>query len=388
MHHTPMRNYLYILFATAFLSACGGAVNEAEIADHRSKRDSLKQVREELNGLIAEEEAWLAKNDPDLKSSLPTVTTYAMNKRPFAHYTEAHGTVKADENALIYSSTGGEVRRILVKQGQNVRKGQLIVDIDTDVLRSNIAQAETNAKLARDVFQRQAKLWEQQIGSELQYLEARSRKEAAEAQLSALQEQLRNAQVAAPFDGVVDEVFPNVGDMASPMQPVARVVRLGKASIECDLSEDMLSKVAMNDPVVVVLPETRDTLQATIDQIGQFINPNNRTFKVTLRMENGTMLRPNQLANVRIRDMEVDEALVVPSRLVMENAEGKSYVYVLDSQGDESRAKKVFVKVLSAQGGELMLAREDGGLNGTETLIDQGSRLVVHDQAVQLVKGA
>lgn len=383
-----MRNIPYILFATALLAACGGTVNEAEIAERRSKRDSLKLVREELNALIAEEEGWLAKNDPELQRSLPTVTTYELRKRPFAHYTEAHGSVKADENALVYSSTGGEVRRILVKQGQSVRKGQLIVDIDTDVLRSNIAQAETNAQLAKDVFQRQAKLWEQKIGSELQFLEARSRKESAEAQLSALQEQLRNAQVAAPFDGIVDEVFPNAGDMANPMQPVARVVSLGKASIECDLSEDMLTKVAMNDPVEVLLPETGDTLQATIDQIGQFINPNNRTFKVTLRMGNGTKLRPNQLANVRIRDMEVDEALVVPSRLVMENAEGRSYVYVLESKGEELRARKVFVQVLSAQGGELMIAREDGGLAGTETLIDQGSRLVVHDQAVQLVKGA
>ena len=96
----------------------------------------------------------------------------------------------------------------------------------------------------------------------------------------------------APFDGIVDEVFPNVGDMASPMQPVARVVSLGKASIECDLSEDMLEKVALRDPVEVVLPESGETLPATIDQIGQFINPNNRTFKITLRMENGIEVAP------------------------------------------------------------------------------------------------
>ena len=383
-----MRNILYILAATALLTACGGPVTDAEVVKHRSTRDSLKTAREELNASIAKEEAWLAKNDPELQRTLPTVTTFELKTRLFAHYTEAHGNVKADENALVFSSTGGEVRRILVKAGQTVNKGQLIVDIDTDVLRSNIAQAETNARLAADVFQRQSKLWEQKIGSEMQFLEAKSRKEAAEAQLNALREQLRNAQVAAPFAGVVDEVFPSVGDMATSMQPVARVVSLGKSSIECDLSEDMLEKVQLNDPVEVVLPESGETLQATIDQIGQYINPNNRTFKITLRMDNGSKLRPNQLANVRIRDMEAEEALVIPSRLVMENAEGKSYVYVLVDDGSIKKARKVFVKVLSAQGGELMIAKEEGGLKGTEVLIDQGSRLVVNDQEVQLVKGA
>jgi RND family efflux transporter MFP subunit len=383
-----MRNILYILSATALLTACGGPVTDADVLKHRTQRDSLKTAREELNAAIAEEEAWLAKNDPELQRTLPTVTTIELRARPFAHYTEAHGNVKADENALLYSSTGGEVRRILVKAGQQVNKGQLIVDIDTDVLRSNIAQAETNARLARDVFTRQSKLWEQQIGSEMQFLESKSRMEGAEAQLAALREQLRNAQVSAPFAGVVDEVFPNVGDMTTSMQPVARVVSLGKSSIETELSEDMLTKVALGDPVEVHLPEVGDTLSATIDQIGQFINPNNRTFKITLRMENGSKLRPNQLANVRIRDMEAEEALVIPSRLVMENAAGKSYVYVLVDDAGVKKAKKTFVTVLSAQGGELMIAKEQGGLQGTETLIDQGARLVVNDQEVQLAKGA
>ena len=383
-----MRNPLYILTAVVLLAACGGPVTDADVAKHRALRDSLKTAREELNATIAEEEAWLAKHDPELKRTLPMVTTYALAVRSFSHYTEAHGSVKADENALVYSSTGGEVRSIKVKAGQPVRKGQLIVDIDTDVLQSNIAQASTNARLANDVFQRQEKLWEQKIGSEMQYLEAKSRMEGANAQLNALQEQLRNAQVAAPFDGIVDEVFPNVGDMASAMQPVARVVSLGKSSIECDLSEDMLEKVALGDPVEVVLPESGETLPATIDQIGQYINPNNRTFKITLRMENGSKLRPNQLANVRIRDLEEDSALVVPSRLVMENASGESYVYVLDVKESEMRARKVGVKVLAAQSGELMIAREANGLQGGETLIDQGSRLVVDKQEVNVLKGA
>ena len=383
-----MRLPLFIpLFA--LLAACGGSTDTtADVQAKRTERDSLKAEREKINAAIAEVEAWLGKNDPELARTLPSVTTFALAPREFAHYTEVHGSVKADENALLFSSTGGEVRRVLVKPGQSVRKGQPIVDIDLDALRQNIEQARSSVELSRTVYERQAKLWEQKIGSEVQFLEARTRKETSEAQLAGLQDQLRSAQVIAPFDGVVDEVFPNVGDMANPMQPVARVVSLGKASIECDVAEDLLNKVKVGDPVQVVLPESGETTEARIDQIGQYINPNNRTFKITVRMANGSQLRPNQLANVRIRDEEAKDALVMPARLVMENSAGESYVYVLDQKDGTARSRKVMVKVLSAQSGELLIERSAAGLQGGETLIDQGSRLVVDKQEVQVMKGA
>lgn len=387
--HIPMKHILIPILILATLAGCGGGADiDTQLREKRAKRDSLKTERERLNSAIAEVEAWLAKHDPDQQRTLPVVTTYSLEPRDFAHWTEAHGSVRADQNALVYTSTGGEVRRILVQPGQRVSRGQAIVDIDVDALRQQIQQAEANVELARTVYERQAKLWEQKVGSEVQYLQARTNRDAGEAQLKALKDQLRNAQVTAPFDGVVDEIFPNLGDMANPMQPVARVVALGKASIEVDLAEDLLTKVKLGDPVEVILPESAETLEARIDQIGQFINPNNRTFKVTLRVENGSKLRPNQLANVRIRDLDVKDALVVPNRLVMENSAGESYVYVLEEQDGTARSRKVFVKVLSAQGGELLIESGDRGLKGGETLIDEGSRLVVDKQEVQVMKGA
>lgn len=389
-----MKNLLFPFALITLLAACGDAVDiEKEVLAKRAERDSLKTEREKLNAAIAAVEEWIARHDPELKRSLPAVTTFALQPREFAHWTEAHGSVRADQNALVYTAAGGEVRRILVQQGQTVRKGQAIVDIDVDALRQQIQQAESSVELARTVFERQAKLWEQKVGSEVQYLQAKSNKESGEAQLQALKDQLRNAQVLAPFDGVVDEIFPNLGDMATPMQPVARVVALGKSSIEVDLAEDLLTKVKLGDPVEVILPETGETVEATIDQIGQYINPNNRSFKVSLRMDpstgsGGSKLRPNQLANVRIRDLDVKDALVVPSRLVMENSAGESYVYVLEEKEGTMRSRKVMVKVLSAQGGELLIETTPGGLKAGDTLIDQGSRLVVDKQEVQVLKGA
>lgn len=384
-----MKHILLPILIITVLAGCGGGADiDKEVLAKRATRDSLKTVREKLNADIAELETWLGRHDPEQQRSLPMVTTYPLQPRAFAHWTEAHGSVRADQNALVYTATGGEIRRILVQQGQPVKKGQEIVALDTDALRQQVQQAETSVELARTVYERQAKLWEQKVGSEVQYLQAKTNKESGEAQLQALKDQLRSAQVIAPFDGVVDEIFPNLGDMANPMQPVARVVALGKATIEVDLAEDLLGKVKVGDPVEVLLPGPEGAVEARIDQIGQYINPNNRSFKVSLRMDNGTALRPNQLVNVRIRDLELDDALVVPSRLVMENSAGESYVYVLEEQDGIARSRKVFVTVLSTQGGELLIERGDKGLKGGETLIDQGSRLVVDKQEVQVLKGA
>ncbi|MBK8225568.1 MAG: efflux RND transporter periplasmic adaptor subunit [Flavobacteriales bacterium] len=385
-----MRHSLLLLVpAIALLASCGASApdTDAQVAAKRAERDSLKAAREKLNASIAEVEGWLAANDPAMQRSLPMVTTYSLQSQPFAHWTEAHGSVRADENALVFSATGGKVRRILVQQGQSVKQGQAIVDIDVDALREGVRQAQAQAELARTVYEKQARLWEQKIGSEVQFLQAKANMESSAAQVKSMMDQVSSAEVRAPFDGVVDAIFPNLGDMANPMQPVARVVSLGKASIECDLAEDLLTKVKPGDSVEVHIPETREKHMATIAQVGQYINPANRSFKATLRMDNGTKLRPNQLLNVRIRDLMVADAIVVPSRLVMQNSAGESYVFTLDQENGTPRSRKIFVKVLSTQGGDMLLESSDA-LKGDVTLIDQGARLVVDKQEVQVMKGA
>lgn len=384
-----MRQLLLFVPALALLAACGSGSPEidAQLAAKRAERDSLKAEREKINASIAEVEGWLAANDPAMQRSLPMVTTYSLQPQPFAHWTEAHGSVRADENALVFSATGGKVRRILVQQGQSVKQGQAIVDIDVDALREGVRQAQAQAELARTVYEKQARLWEQRIGSEVQFLQAKANMESSAAQVKSMMDQVSSAEVRAPFDGVVDAIFPNLGDMANPMQPVARVVSLGKASIECDLAEDLLTKVKPGDSVEVHIPETREKHMATIAQVGQYINPANRSFKATLRMDNGTKLRPNQLLNVRIRDLMVADAIVVPSRLVMQNSAGESYVFALDQENGTPRSRKIFVKVLSTQGGDMLLESSDA-LKGDVTLIDQGARLVVDKQEVQVMKGA
>ena len=196
----------------ALLASCG-AKGTGELAEKRAERDSLKTVYDKVGKDLKKVEDWLALNDSTANRSLPLVSAKALVQGPFTHYIDVHGVVKADESATLYSMTGGRVASIRVKAGDKVRKGDLIATMDNDMVEKQIAQAQAGADLARTTFEKQQKLWGQHIGSEMQFLQAKTQKEQAEAGLATLKEQQRLSNVTAPFDGMVDEVMARVGDL-------------------------------------------------------------------------------------------------------------------------------------------------------------------------------
>lgn len=378
-----MRFTLIGITALLLVASCSSPDASSELAKKKIERDSLRTALDDLSSKLLEVEEWIASNDTAVLKKLPLVTTTLFNFSPYEHYVELHGTVKADQNALLYSAMGGEIKSIKVKQGSKVRKGDRLVSIDAASLQSNIRQMQTQLTLATDVYERQQKLWKEQgIGSEVQYLEAKANKESLEASLASMRAQLRASQIYAPFNGVVDEIFPRVGDMASPMNPVLRLVALGKSSIEADVAEEYLGVLKEGDPVQVMI-ESGDTLLATVDQIGSFINPGNRTFKINCRVSDGTPLRPNQLTTIRIRDMVKDSAFVLSPRLIMEDSNGDSYIYVLNESGKIPAAKKIMVNRIRSSSDKVLIQGTEM-LKPGDLIIDQGSRLVVNEQNVRV----
>jgi multidrug efflux pump subunit AcrA (membrane-fusion protein) len=200
-----MKNHFLFLLAAALLAACGSN-DTSDLGKKRLELDSLKAAYKELGEKIKETDLWIADHDTTVKKNLPAVTTLVLAPTRFEHFVQAHGHVKADKSADLYGM-GGRVRRILVKEGVRVRKGQLLVDLDNDAIEKQVAQAKAGYDLAREVFEKQERLWKQQIGSEVQFLQAKSNKEQAEAGLAAMKEQLRMSRITAPFDGTVDEIM-------------------------------------------------------------------------------------------------------------------------------------------------------------------------------------
>lgn len=378
-----MKNTFLFLLAAALIVACGSP-DTSDLGKKRQELDSLKAAYKALSEKIKEADLWIADHDTTVKKNLPAVTTLALAPSRFEHFVQAHGRVKADKSADLYSM-GGRVRSILVKEGDRVRKGQLLVDLDNDAIEKQVAQARSGYELAKEVFEKQERLWKQQIGSEIQYLQAKSNKEQAEAGVAALNEQYRMSRITAPFDGTMDDIMVSVGEMTAPQFPVARVVDLTGASLEADVPESYLQRVKVGDPVSVEFPSLNDTITATLANVSRYIDPANRTFKVTLRVPNGeTYVRPNMLSVLHIRDVVQDSAIVVPSRCIQEDVSGKSYVFVLDKDKD-GRAitrKVVVTRVMDSK--DRTLLAPNAGLVGNETILDEGAKSVGDKQRVKV----
>ncbi len=379
-----MRTSIILFLSIILLASCAGKDN-SDIGKMRAERDSLKAEYASIGTRLKEIEEWLAENDSTVRRNLPTVTAAPVDFGEFSHYIEVHGNVRSDKSAALFAQ--GRIRKVLVKPGDKVNAGELLITVDNDIVDKQIAQAETALELANTAFERQSALWEQKIGSEMQYLQAKSQKEQAEAGLAALREQQRLTNVTAPFAGVIDDVMARVGDMALPTMPVARIVDLGSAQLEADVPEGYLRSIQEGAPVKVTFPSIGESFDAKLDHVARYIDPANRTFKVTVRMDEGSeLLRPNLLCDISIQDMHMDSALVVPSRAVLQDVEGNNYVYVLQPRkDDEATARKVMVERRSEYKGKVSIKpKQEGMLTGTQKIVDEGAKNVTDGLVVRI----
>lgn len=375
----------------ALLAACSGPAGSGAVDQKRAERDSLKAEYDRIGKQLKKVEDWLALNDSTVNRNLPLVAVQALEMQPFTHYIDVHGVVKADESAALYALTGGRVASIRVKPGDRVRKGQLLITLDNDLVQKQMAQAQAAADLARTTYEKLDRLWQQQIGSEIQYLEAKANKEQAEAAVAALQEQQRLTNITAPFDGIVDDVMARTGDLASAMQPVARVVNPGGVQVQAEVSEVYVKRVKAGIPVKVTFPSIGETFTAPMEYASEYIDPANRTFAVAVRAPKGeSYMRPNLLGDLQIQDSHVDSALVVPSPAVLDDVAGNSYVFILapaeqgaNVKANEAKARKVFVERVSEYQGRIHVQpKNPGELKPADRVVIEGAKNVSDGQAV------
>ncbi len=387
-----MKQTILLTTLVALLASCGGKAT-GELEKKRDERDSLKTVYDNTGKELKKVEDWLALNDSTANRSLPLVSAKALEEGAFTHYIDVHGVVKADESATLYSMTGGRVATIRVKAGDKVSKGDVIATMDNDVVGKQIAQAQAGADLARTTYEKQKNLWDQHIGSQIQYLQAKTQKEQAEAGLATLKEQQRLSNVSAPFDGVVDEVMARVGDMAAPQSPVARVVNLSGIQLQADVSEAYLKQVKAGAPTMVVFPDIKESFTAPLTHVSDYIDPSNRTFLVTLRApKSEAYMRPNLLGDLSIQDSHTDSAMVVPGPAVLDDVDGNSYLFVLgpapqgaNVKANERVAHKIFVhRVSEYQGRMNVVAKTPGQLQDGQMVVIDGAKNVSDGQTVRV----
>ena len=365
----------------AFLVACGEGEKdlEAKKAELQALRAQSLQLKEQINALETE----IREIDPEFnQSNTVLVSTMGLAKKPFDHKVEIRGSVASRKNVFVSAETMGRIEKIHIDEGNLVRKGDLLLKLDADILENNISEVETQLELADAIFVRQKSLWDKNIGTEIQYLQAKNNKESLERRLATLRSQLSQAYVRAPFSGVADNIPVKEGEMAQPGMPLVRIVNQKEMYISADVSEAFLGKFTKGDVAEIYFPSQDANLTSTITSVGKVINQENRTFTVEVSIPKSTdfEFQPNQVAILNLTDYFREETISVPTKLIQSDDRGK-FVYGLDS----SEGKKVAKKLRVEPGKSFNSLTEIlSGLNGSEILISDGYRDVNEGSEVSI----
>ena len=305
-----------------------------------------------------------------------------LTPQPFTHRFSVQGNVETDRNALLTSEFGGRIEDVYVREGAQVEMGDPLVKVDTDVIEGSIAELSTQLKLAEVVFERQQRLWDQEIGSEIEYLQSKTQLESLQRSMETLTEQKDMAVMRAPFEGVVDRCLAKSGEFAVPGAPLVRIVNLRDMKVRAMVSDHYAGQIDKGMPATVIVSGV-DTIETSVGRVGQFINPANRTLEITLPLPEGTSLLPNMFASVWLEDMNLDSALVLPSSIVQQDINGEDFVFVAAGEGTERMVEKRVLK-MGMGSGDVMLVEH--GLSFGQDVISKGATRVVAGQAVSIIQ--
>ena len=292
------------------------------------------------------------------------------------------GNVESDDVVNASSEVGGRLTQMNVKEGQYVKRGQKIAEVDLENLQKNIAEVEKSLELAVDVYERQARLWDQKIGSEIQYLQAKNNKERLEKSLETLNFQLTKGHVYAPISGAIDMVFLKSGEMAGPGAPIVQILNTSQLKIVADVPEDLLAAIKRGDWVDVYLPAIDQERKAKVTLIGRRIDPSNRTFEIEMNIsDRSRLIKPNLLAEVRINSFTQKDAIVVPLDLVQQEVGGKDFIMVKGTKDGDLVAEKIYITTGESFDGEIVIS---SGLTEAHEIIVDGARTLANNELIEI----
>ena len=385
-----MKNIYTLIILILFFTSCDkGSIKSVEsviktndLLKIRNKKAEIVAKQKNLNEEIKMLDDAISKLD--IIKKIPLITTFRVTDTIFNHYLELQGSVTTKDLLVIYPEFSGTLTNVYVKEGQVVKKGQLLAKIDDGGLSQQLGQLQIQYELAKTTFDRQQRLWKQKIGSELQFLQAQSNFQAQEKAVSQLQKQMEKTSVRAPFSGTIDDVITEQGSVvAAGQSPLMRIVNLGNMYIKTDVPEKYINYISKNKKVQVEFPVLDKSMISKVRQVGSYINPANRTFKIEIAIPNKEKnIKPNLTARLKINDYTNNNALLIPQSIISENANGEQYVYVIRNDEENTIAKKIIVKTGRTQGDIIEILN---GLTDGDEIISEGARSVTNGQTVKIL---
>ena len=328
--------------------------------------DDLKKKETELKAQLADVQTQLAKLDTTHKVYGKLVDVENISPQIFKTYINVLGRVDADENVSLSSEMPGTVTKINVKTGDEVRKGQVLAETDGGTIQQSISDLQTNTDLANQLYEKQKSLWDQKIGTEVQYLQAKTQKESMEKKMATLQEQLRMTKIISPIDGTIDGLDIKLGQLVAPGMPAIRVINFNNLKVKADLAESYASIVHKGDEVNIYFPDMNDSIVAKISHASRAINNLNRTFGVEVILDNKIPYHPNQIANIAINNYKSTQPVIaVPIKYIQKDFNGQKFVLV----ASDNKAVKKNVSTGKEYNGTIEIL---SGLSASDALITVG----------------
>jgi RND family efflux transporter MFP subunit len=385
-----MKNIYFILFFILTIFSCTNQKKEAvedviatnNLEKIRAKKNELSLKQQVINNQLKQIDLAISKLDTLKKN--PLVTSIKIKETIFKHYLELQGNVSTKQLLVIYPEYSGILTNVYIKEGQKVNKGQLLGKIDDGGLSQQLAQLKIQTNLSKITFQKQSRLWNQKIGSEIQYLQAKSLYEAQQQAVNQLQKQISKTNIRAPFTGTIDNIITEQGSVvAAGQSQIFRIINLDNMHIETNVPERHIPNVKTNKEAQIEFPVLGKSILAKVNQVSDFINPANRTFKIEIAIPNkDKSIKPNLTARIKINDYTNNNALLIPQSIVSENANGQQYIYLVKNKNNQAVAKKVIIETGKTQGDQIEIL---SGVSNGDEIIQEGARSIKDGQNIKVL---
>ena len=372
-----------ILTISAITMIACGSKKEQTISEV-IKSNNIKEIKAKRNILLSDVktlENAIAKLDTVKKFTL--VSTLTTKPTEFYHYIEVQGNVETKQNIILFPEIGGTLKTLLIEEGQKVNKGQVIALIDESGLNFQLEQLVADANLAKTTFERQKRLWDQKIGSEIQFLQAKTVYEAKSKAVDNLRVQIGKTQLKAPFSGIIDDIITEEGSFVAPGQsPIVRLINLDHMTIGAEIPETFIKNVKKGKKVGLHIPVLDANAETIITQTGNYINPNNRKFKIELDVPKSIEAKPNMSVHLSINDYFNENAILIPQSIISENENNEEYIYTAAKKGNSYTAVKTFVELGKTNKNDIEVTK---GLAPNTLVIVEGARSVKEGQKITII---
>jgi RND family efflux transporter MFP subunit len=367
-----MKKLAILLSGIILFAACGSKDKKQELAD-------LKSQEKEIQAKIAALEKEVGKPEDKAVAKVITVSVSPLTTQTFQHFVEAQGNVVAENTVLVSPQTGGVILSLPVVAGQSVSKGQLIATLDNNILKESLEEIRQQLSLAKTIYTKQKALWDQQIGTEVQFLSAKSNMESLEKRIVTVKAQLGLSRVTAPISGTIELVRQKAGEMGAPGVPIVQIVNLGNLKIAAKIADSYVGTVKQGDEITIKFPDLNKELKARISLVSKMVNPLTRTFDIEARIPNaGGDLKPNLLAVININDTSKKNAIVISENIIQKTEKG-NLVYVAVEENGKKVARARQVTVGLTYNGQAEITE---GLKAGEAIITQGFQDLVDGTAI------